>query len=205
MELRDYVKIIANRLWLLITVVVLATAGTFLFTYLQPESFDASVSIDIIKKQDSQVKEYQYDDYYAIQASSLFADTIVSWLKDPSNVASIYNKAQLELPTLKVSNLAKLIKPKKTEPATIAITLKDRDEKNVKALIYSTINFIKDRVQTLSDSREIKGFVSSYSEPLIIRYQKPVLLNGVIAFVVSFILGIGLVFLVEYFNPKVKK
>lgn len=205
MELREYVKIIASRLWLLITVVIVATLGTFIFIYTQPGSYDASASIDVIKKQDNSVKEYQYDDYYAIQASSLFADTMISWLKDPSNVSQIYTNAQLELPTLKLKNVANLIKPKKIDPAAITITLNDKEEKNVKSLIYSTINFVKNKVQMLSDSGEIKGFTVSYSEPLIVKYQKPILSNTAIAFMVSLILGIGLVFLVEYFNPKVKK
>ena len=203
MELKDYVKIIGQRFWLLFIVVVIVTLGVYLLTKTMPESYDGSVSVFITKKPDKGVVgDYEYDRYYAIKASSLLTDSIITWLQDPSNVIEIYNTTNLDLPTEKLNKLTKVIKAKKKDPATINITASAPDEVNVKNLINSTINFIDIRMNSDIVSGAAENFDLTYSDSIVLKHQKSPLLNSLIGFIVGVVLGLGMVFLVEYFYPK---
>lgn len=203
MELRDYVKIIGRHFWLLLVVILFITLGTFYYTLKMPESFDGSVSINVNKAEDKLTsQEYQYDKYYAFQASSYLADTILNWLQDPSNVIKIYDAANLNLPTDKLNKLTKMIKAKKKPPATINITTSALDEITVKNLLNSTTDFIDKKMQSEIVSDLGGNFKLSYSSPAILKHQKSLLVNSFIGFIVGLVLGLALVFVVEYFSPK---
>lgn len=207
MELKNYLKIINDHFGLLITVVIITTMASFIFTYTKPESYDASTAIYVSKQKSATVStaEYQYDSYYLIQASSLFADYLIAWLKDPANVVRIYNQSKLELPTQKIKGLTQVIAAKKVQPAGVMITLNNRDEQLVRALANNTVALIKDKTDSWQKNDLDSDFILNTSEPLVIKHQKSLLLNTSIGFVIGLVLGLGLVFLVEYFNPKIKK
>jgi len=201
MELRDYVKIIGKRFWLLLLTIIIFTVGSYVFTVSTPQSFDGSVSIYISKKTDvNDAKDYQYDQYYAIQASSLYADSIVTWLQDPSNVVDIYSQANIDLPTKAVSKLSKTIKATKKQPATITITMSAPNETTVRNLLNTTVNFLN--VKATAANNDYNDFNVSYSNPTILVHQNSILLNSVIGFLIGSVLGLLLVFSVEYFSKK---
>lgn len=200
MELKDYLNVVRKYLWLLVFVVVISTVATFLFSYLVPESFDASSTIYITKKQNTNELGYQYDSYYAIQASTLYADYITAWLKDPSVVVQIYNNAKLNLPTQKIKDLSKIITAKKILPAGITITLNDENEAIVRNLIDNTVSVIKNKNANWEQNISNKDFVLNVDEPLVIKHEKSLLTDSLIGLISGVIIGLGLVFLVDYFK-----
>lgn len=200
MELREYLAIIGKRSWLFITVILLITMGTYLFTVSQPKSYDASSFVNVVVKQSTEQKPdyYDYDNYYSLQASSLFADTIIAWLKDPSNVIKIYNQAQIERPDIKLNNFSRLIKTRKNNPATVQVMFNHKDKLIAESLINTTVKFIEDKTNQWAQQDLIKDVYIDNSQPIVIEYKPSVLLNTVIGFVAGIVLGLALVFFVEY-------
>lgn len=205
MELKDYVKIIGKRLWLLIAVTLVVTIGAYIFTLMLPVSYDGSVSFFITKEPEkSSQNNYNYDKYYAIQASGFMADSIITWLQDPSNVMEIYNNANLNLPTEKINSLTKAIDATKKSPATININMSGADEASVKKLMDTTIKFVDSKNKSENTNSTSGNFDLNYSNPTVVKHQNSPLTNAVIGFVAGIILSLMIIFLAEYFSPKSK-
>lgn len=206
MELRDYLAIIGRRFWWFLLVIGVISLASLVFSLTRPEDYNASSSVTVSKKQSQQIKDtdYQYDSYYALQASSLYADLTTSLLKDPSNVKEIYNKANLEIPTLKLKSLAKLITTRKFQPASIQITVSQDTKDAANSLLNNTLGFIKEYNSNLEKNSQSGSFNLSFSEPLVVKNEVSVLLNTVIGFILGLVLGMCLVFMLEYFRPSKK-
>lgn len=202
MELRDYVKIIGKHLWLVVCIGLLIALGAYLFSITRSVSFDGSVSMYVGKPSGKlEVKDYQYDEYYALQASSLYADSVISWLKEPSNVVKIYDNAKLDLPTEKISKLSKTIAALKQNPATISITAHADNESSVNNLLDATVKFVNLKNSSLNQNPQ-DNFTISASDISVFQNKPNVLLNSLIGLAVGLMIGLGFVFLVDYFQIK---
>ena len=91
MELRDKTRLFKKYWGWLVIITVLATILSFVFAYFKPVNFDTSISFSINRINKQKTEEYQYDDYYAIQASDLFSQTVMSWFLTPSVLLEIYD------------------------------------------------------------------------------------------------------------------
>lgn len=205
MELRDYVKIVSKNLWILIVVVIMTTLGAFWFTKMQPVTYDGSLSLNVTKvPEKGATNVYRYDQYYALEASSMMADTVASWLKDPSSVIEIYNNAQVELPTQSAADLSKIINAKKLPPSTITVLINGNNEGSLKNILSSTIKYIKSRVETDHSTLGTENFEVKYSDPAVLKHDSGLLLNTALGFIAGIIIGLALIALVDYFKRPAK-
>src|SRR3990167_824099 len=137
MELREYFRIIGRYKIIFWGVVILALAGTILFTKLQPKSYLASTTITVNKAsslKQSQVNYYLFDNYYNVQSSGLFSQIITSWFSSPALVKEIYSKADISLPPVSQKKLAKIFKAVRQEPATINISVTNSNKEEAEKL-----------------------------------------------------------------------
>lgn len=203
MELRDYFKIFTKRIWLFLGVLVVIMLGTYFFSISTPKSWDSSIMINVIKEAEKESNSnYQYDKYYSLQASSLMADTIIFWLKDPANVSEIYSNTSAKIPADRLKDYSKLILGKKIQPSGLQITLNSRDKNQLTDLSKTTLDFIKNKNQQLSKLDPSNNFVIDASDPIVVEHQISYLSNLIIAFIVGAILGILFVFSIEYLKEK---
>ena len=155
MELREYLKILGKRIWLFIVTVLIVLLGTYFFTVIQAEKFSGSLCINtIVTSQEEHYAKgtfYQYDNYYIFRSNESFADTVVSWLKDPANVITIFDQANEQLPQTTLKKYSRIIDAKKVPPATIQITMKSEDEEYVRSIINSVKNFVEDKTEKYID------------------------------------------------------
>ncbi len=201
MELKDYLEIIKKRIWWLIVIVIITTVGTYWFTVSQPVTYDASSYVNILIKPEN-TQNYEYDNYYSLQAGSLFVDRVINWLQDPSNVTDIYADAQLSVPATNISNLTKIINAKKKAPATVTILINDKNSQTAQALVNSTKDFISKKTQELTDKGSIKNIDLDISKTLVSENKPNVMINTIIGFVSGIVLGLVMIFLAEYFARK---
>lgn len=204
MELRDYLKIISKRIWLFISVVVVVLAGTYIFTITQPVTYDGSTLLNVVVKKsaDAQSNYYDYDNYYAIQGSSLFADTIVAWLGDPSNVYDIYSLAGLSKPDISSKNLSKLITAQKKPPASVIVNFNSTDKDKVEKLMNAINEFVVNKTGTWSKEGLMENLHVDYSAPVVIEHKPSILTNMLIGLAAGIVLGLALVFFVDYMKRK---
>lgn len=200
MELRDYLKIISKRIWILVVVTLVVTLGSYLFTASKPITFEGSTSINVVIKQSTTSKPdfYQYDNYYSIQASSLFADTVVDWLQDPSNVESIYSQANVNKSILNLKDYSELITAKKKLPATVTLTIDAEDSATVGSLIDSTTKFVQDKTTSWNREGLVKDIYLDNSKALVVEVKPPVTTNTALGLIIGLALGLAILFFVDY-------
>lgn len=206
MTLKKYLQILGKRIWIFIITIIVVLISTYIFTASAPDSYSGSLSIYTIITQQSipqgQDSFYEYDNYYAFRSSEIFADTVITWLKDPSNVAEIYSSANEALPDISLKKYSRLITAKKNEPATVQISLNSDNEEYVNKLIDSTKYFIEDKVENWQKKGLLEDTEIEITSPIIIREKPDMLLNMGIATILAIVLGLALVYFTEYMKSK---
>lgn len=205
MELRDYLQIIRKHIWELIVCIVLVTAGSYFFTITKPITYDANSTINILIKSAEQAPSYyEYDNFYSLQAGSLFADRVLIWFQDPAIVQDIYKKAQLGLPDVDMKQMGKLINARKKNPASVIVSMNQQDKDTVKKLVDASAQVIANKTQDLTRNESIKNIVLDISPTVVSEKKTDTLINTLVGFVAGLILGLAFVFLTEYFRPSKK-
>lgn len=204
MELKDYLKIIGKKIWLFLIIVFIVTIGTYFLTINQPISYDGSTTLNVVVKKPVSYQQnyYNYDNYYALQGCSLFADTVVAWLQDPSTVLEIYDKAGLQKPELSLKNLSKIIKAHKKPPASVYITYNNTDKTAVEKLIKATAKYAEEKTETWSNEGLIDNLHIASTTPVVIEHKPAIMLNTLFGLVGGLLIGLAVIFFQEYMKKN---
>lgn len=202
MELKDYLRII-GRWWS--TILGIAAGVTLLvmaWTVYRPVKYESSVALVVNKPNpvpQSGANYFQYDKYYSIQASSLFADTLAAWLSSPSTAKEIYEKADLAVPDVSLKKLSRIFKPRQLPPVTLNVTVKDRDGAKAERLVKAAASVIKEKTdeQLKSDNPE-HHFIIIEGRTVTAPARPDFLLNTLVGLIAGLIIGLGTAFLREY-------
>ncbi|MGQ7889897.1 YveK family protein [Paenibacillus sp. WC2504] len=202
LDLRDYIKIIQKRVWMIVTIVLLATITTGVISYffIQPV-YEASTKL-IVNKSNDQVGLSQVD-INTVNLNIRLIDTYKEIIKTPR----IMDKVVTDYPDLKIS-AEKLVKTVKVSSVnnTQVMTLIVQDPSYERAanivnavskVFQSEIPKIMkvDNISLLNEAKEI-------DQPLPVKPNKN--LNIAISFVVSLMLALGIAFLLEFLDDKLK-
>jgi len=207
MELKDYLGIISKRLLSFVSIFLLVTILTFVFSLRIPLTYDSSASVNVTIKNSSLAQNayYDYDGYYNFQGSSLFADTIYNWLQDPSTVIDIYSNAGIDIRSMKLKNIVKQIKSTKKQPATIILTVNNADKIKAETVISQTIKYLTSKTIDWNNQGLTKNIDLVSTSPVVIDHKPELALNTGLGAIAGLIISLGLVFLLEYLHPKYKK
>ena len=205
MELRDYLRIISKRVWLLVGIILVFLIAVYAFTITRPKSWDGSVLFNIVKRSNAtEVNQYTYDQYYAIQASSLFADTVISWLQDPYTVISIYKETDIDTSKLTLKNSSKIFTTRKIQPAGVQVKITSTDQNKVGPLLKNATLVVQDRVKKLNEMDNSGNFVIDANDPVVIDHRESLVTNIILALVAGLLVGLSTIFVLEYLDPKKK-
>lgn len=180
MELKEYVKIIKQHKMLFGGIWIFIAIIAFIWVFSQPESFNATMSIDIARQgaqNDSEtVREYDYDQFYRLEADDRFANTVVQWLKDPGVVNSIYADSKLKAPSDSLRSLSKAFRAEKLAPNYIQIKYSATDPSNAGVIFRATEKIITKRTNSLNaDAQDQNWFKTIFSGPIVAKKKLPVL------------------------------
>jgi hypothetical protein len=70
---------------------------------------------------------YQFDGYYALQATDLFTTTVSQWVQTPEVIVAAYQAANLAVPASDPRTLLQHVVATKTAPQLVTVTVKDSD------------------------------------------------------------------------------
>lgn len=208
MELRDYLKIIGKKIWVFLACIIIITLGSYLFTKMQPISYEGGFSAYVIVNDGANSnlsindKYFSYDDYYAWQSSTAFADTVVSWLGDPANITEIYAKTNSTINTGGLKNYSKLFTVKKQLPSTVVVSIDSRDKNEVENLLAGAQEFIKAKTADWINRGIIQNTAIDVNNSIIVTQKPAVALNSALGLVAGIIIGLVLVFFVDYMTRK---
>ncbi len=201
MEFNEHKKLVRRNLAILIVFPVIFAAASFLFSYYQPKQFKTSISFAVNRINKQTTADYQYDGYYAIQASDLFSQTVVSWFFTPSVLLEIYEDAGVEPNITSLERFTNRFKAKKYSSQNIVVAYKERDHETAEKLAASIINTVQERGSELNQSAEQEALFEIVGSTPVIDEQEPnLILNSLIGLIFGFCAGLGLVYLVRYFK-----
>lgn len=187
--------------WFILALTLLAAVFSFIFAYLKPAVFDTSISFSINQINRQKTAQYQYDDYYAIQASDLFSQTVMSWFMTPSVLLEIYDKAGVDPQIKSINSFTSRFNIKKYSPQNIVVRFKERDNKTAEKISDSIISVISQKAAASNQDADNKSlFEVKGAEPVIVQTKPLLWLYTLIGLVSGFILSLIIVNLILYFK-----
>jgi len=198
MELRDLFEIVRKRLGLivLITVVSLLISAVVSF-FLLDDVYETSTTLMVGKIQNNQTNTIEYND---ILANQKLVNTYSEIAKSDRVLDKVIEKLQLQLRPSNLRQKISVASVKETE--IIRITVEDTDPGFATDLANAIAEvFMKEVVDIMKlDNVQVIDVAKVPEEPV---KPKP-LLNIVIAGVLGLMLGLGVVFLIEYLDNTIK-
>ena len=203
MELKEYLILIKKSKWLVIGLSLIAAIIAYTLSYFKPVVYDASVSFAVNRINREATTQYQYDGYYAIQASDLVSQTVVSWFSTPSVVKEIYAKAGINPTFNSLDKYATLFNTKKYSGQNIGVKFTEKEESAAEKVTQAAVDVISQKVLDLNKSSEAKALFEAVPSPAVIVAAKPnIILNTIIAFLAGLLVALFLVYLIDYFKGE---
>ncbi len=201
MEFIEHKQLWKRNIVLIIILTLLLGAASFIFSYYSPTEYKSSISFAVNRINKQETVDYQYDGYYAIQASDLFSQTVVSWFFTPSVLLEIYEKAKVDPHIDTLERFANRFKTKKYSSQNIVVTFKERDQNTAEQISDSIIKTVQERGAALNQTADQKAlFEIVGSSPVIVEQKPMIIINTAVGLIVGFFLSIGLVYLIRYFK-----
>jgi len=183
---------------------ILAVSGAIiggLVASLKPVTYESSLSFTVNQINKQETTSYQYDGYYAIQASDLFSDTIVSWFQTPSFLLEVYNEAGIDPQIDTISSFTARFKMKKYSSQNLVLTFNAPTKDNAEKLSQSIIDHVEKQAGELNKNADQKAlFQVIGSQPVIVKNQTTLLMGALYGFVAGIAIGIFVISLFSAFR-----
>ncbi|XOU94740.1 MAG: hypothetical protein ACNFW9_01605 [Candidatus Kerfeldbacteria bacterium] len=185
--------------WLIIIITVVAVAGGTIFTIMKPVYYDTSISFSINRLNHQTTGEYQYDGYYAIQASDLFSQTVMSWMLTPSVLLEIYSQAEIDPQITSLEEISSRFKAKKYSPQNIVISYKERDYDTAEKISSAIITIVEAKAKTSNTTTDDEALFDVKGTIPVIVERAPILwLNILISLISGLVISSLAAYIIEY-------
>lgn len=189
MELKEYFLIIKKQFKLFLTISGLILAGGLAYLFFRPISFDISLTLNITRSGAQVSQNYQYDDFYRLQADEKFAETVVEWLKSPKIEEDIYANSGVDTEGFDLKKLASSILAEKRSAQIVAVSFSAPDQKMAKSIALSVSKVISQNIQNLNQNQKEATWFEVVPNDPVIRLHKINPLAVAILFVVAIFLA----------------
>ncbi|MFH1366587.1 MAG: Wzz/FepE/Etk N-terminal domain-containing protein [Patescibacteria group bacterium] len=206
MELKEYFSVVNKYKFLVIFILLLAGISAFLLSFFKPAVYDASVSFAVNRINREITTQYEYDGYYAIQASDLVSQTVVSWFSTPSVVKEIYAEAGINPDLDSLNEYANLFNTKKYSGQNIGVKFTMAEKSTAEKLALAMIDVISKKVADLNKTADTKALFEAVASPVVIVTNKPkVFLITLIGSTSGLIIGLFLAYFIYYLKSEKKE
>lgn len=198
MTLADYLR--KNPTFSIAALGIAGAVALFIGVSRMAPSYEANFSLTVDHRELQAPQDYAYDGYYALRASEIFTDTVVSWFKTPAmldemrtTASKIFEGNLLEEPAFRV---------KKFSGQNIVVSVSDSERSRSMALAEAAIEVVTDRSTALNRRADGESlFILKASKPLITEKRFPPARAGLIGLA----LGLALGFIAVFFATPPKK
>ncbi len=206
MELRDYIKILRNSWAMITSITVIVALLTAAWSVIQPVKYESSATIVVNKPNPVPQRNasfYQYDKYYSIQASSLYADTLAAWLSSPQTAKEIFERAGYPVPNVNLKKLGRIFKPHRLPPVTLNVSVIDQDQTKAEKLAAAAVSVLQDRTLEQRKQDDPDNYFSLITgKPVAAESKQDLALNTIIGLIGGLILGLIAAFLRQYMKES---
>lgn len=202
LDLRDYIRILRKRLWMIVAVVVAACSASGIYSiYVKEPLYEASTKI--IVNQTSNPSLLQQLDLNQINTNIRMIDTYKEIIKTPAIMDIVAeNYPQFGLTSDELVTRVKVSSVNNTQVMTLVV--QDVSYLRAAEIVNAVSNVFKEEIPNLFNIEN----VSVLNEAKLDREASPVSpnipLNIAISFIVALMLGVGISFLLEYLDDSIK-
>lgn len=206
MELNEYLAVI-RRWWLLILLAILVLGGGLLsYAATRPASYEAIATVSFVKRVvpiDQRGPDFQYDNYYSLEASRLLAQMGAGWLEEPATVQTVYQRANVPLPSgLSPKRYSRLIEVDQLRQATLQVATSADTADRARQLASAATNFVELRTQELIDQGSLDQFDILQGAPVTQLKAAQTTLYTAVGVVLGTLLGLILAFVADALKPR---
>ncbi|MEX2416501.1 MAG: Wzz/FepE/Etk N-terminal domain-containing protein [Paenibacillaceae bacterium] len=202
LDLRDYIRIIRKRIWLILSVVVISSMITGLVSLFVLEPvYEASTKL-IVNQSRTDIGLSEID-INTVNLNIRLIDTYKEIIKTPA----IMNKVAEQHPEWKLSSeqlVGKVQVSSVNNTQVMTLVVQDLSQSKAANIVNAISNVFIEEISTLMQVDN----VFMLSEAVVLDNPQPVkpnpILNIAISFVVSLMISVGIVFLIEYFDDSIK-
>ncbi|MFA6423232.1 MAG: hypothetical protein WCW17_02140 [Patescibacteria group bacterium] len=198
MELKDYIKILAGKIWIIILFAVIVGALSFYFVNKKPTTYSGFRSISITREEKADASYYQYDGYYSLNSAVIQAKGLSSWLGSPSAIIEMYKLAGQTAPSVddKTAKDFATIKNDLNSPV-VTISMEDTDRNILLEKLSSIDSLVNDYFK---DSNQKSEYIIKISDSSVVENTENSTISIIAGFISGLIIGIVFAFAVEYFK-----
>lgn len=190
MELRDYLKVYWKQRVMIGLLVLIATATAMAIAATRPERTGVSVSFAINRTNREATAQYQYDGYYALQASDLFAQTVVSWFSTPSVLLEVYQNVNLDPAIQSINSLPSRFSVRKYSAQNIVVKFTETDTGRAEKVADGLKKVMESKASMLNQTSDGKSlFEIVGGVPVIAPIKLSLALIAVVTAVLSLAIG----------------
>jgi len=201
MEFRDHLAIIKKSSLFIIIFTVLVVAVSLVFLYFKAPVYQSSISFSVNRINRQETEYYEYDSFYAISASELFSQTLMSWFMTPSVLLEIYEDAGIDPQIKSLSGLAGRFKAKQYASQNIVVTFKEKTAEAASEISESVIKIVQDKSSQLNQSSSKESLFEVVGSTPVVVDQKPAYwLVALISFISGLVISFVLVYIFLYFR-----
>jgi capsular polysaccharide biosynthesis protein len=202
LDLRDYIRIVRKRIWLILSIVVISALITSLVSLFVLEPvYEASTKL-IVNKSRTDIGLSELD-INTVNLNIRLIDTYKEIIKTPA----IMNKVADEHPELGLSSeqlVHKVQVSSVNNTQVMTLVVQDLSQSKAAKIVNAISNVFIEEISILMQVDN----VFMLSEAMVLDNPQPVkpnpILNVAISIVVSLMISVGIVFLIEYFDDSIK-
>jgi capsular polysaccharide biosynthesis protein len=158
---------------------------------------EAHLSYTVVLAERSPSADYQFDGYYALQASELFTETLAEWAKTPEVVVRAYERANVPLPTRDGRQLSRLVTAEAVAPQLVRLTVRHGGHDEVVRLAQALRQELDQQVRLYHEQGvPAVTFTAVATEPWVGTSQPNIPLIVTATFVIVLVLSLNIVLLI---------
>ncbi len=185
----------------IMSITVVAGAAALIFSFVRPVYFDTSISFSINRINQQTTQDYQFDGYYAIQASDLFSQTVMSWFMTPSVLLEIYGQAGIDPDISSIEEISSRFRTRKYSPQNIVVQYQERDHATADKIAQAIISTVEEKSTAANQTSDQQAFFEVVgATPVIVENKPDPIINTAIGLVAGFIIATVAVYFIEYWK-----
>lgn len=204
MELRDYILMLRQSLAIMIGLPLIFTLAAIAWATARPVEYQAIAALTVDKPAVQNVSDqYQYDKYYALQASGLYADTLGSWTRTPSMAQEAYRAAGLSVPDIAPEKLGKIFNASRRPISSLLITIVQPDRQQAERLVKGAVAVIEAKAAAQKQDSDPSEFFVIINDGVTVGALKTdPILSAITGLIAGLVLALTLSFFRAYLRGK---
>jgi len=173
----------------LLATLLLPVALAVGFALLRPVTYTTSIAFTVNRINKQPTPDYQFDGYYALQASDLFSETVVSWFLTPSVIVEIYDAAGVDPHVTSLNALTSRFKIKKYSSQNLVVKFTEASPDTAAKIAKAVIRTVESKAAELNQSADRKAlFEVVGAKPVTVQDSNQLVLVGIVGLVIGLFL-----------------